>query len=215
MDFDLYKNRFEKAILAGDRLLASEIINDLVEKKSKINDIYENVIKRALYQVGLLWETGKISVATEHLASAIVESVLNELYSKIISKYRMDKVVVAASVEKEVHQIGIKMVADVFEMRGWNVHFLGADTPSSDLLKFIETVNPKLGALSMSIYFHYPELLKIIGMIRERFPDLAIIVGGQGLLHSTSDISEKYKNVHYLPDLYSLEEFISNIENYG
>ncbi len=34
MDFDLYKNRFEKAILAGDRLLASEIINDLVEKNA-------------------------------------------------------------------------------------------------------------------------------------------------------------------------------------
>jgi hypothetical protein len=36
MDFDLYKNRFEKAILAGDRLLASEIINDLVEKNQKL-----------------------------------------------------------------------------------------------------------------------------------------------------------------------------------
>lgn len=107
MEFDSVHKLFLKAILEGDRVMASDIISNLTENNNAINDIYEHVIRRALYDVGILWEEGKISVATEHLSSAIVESILNELYSKIISRYRTDKIVVAASVEKEVHQIGI------------------------------------------------------------------------------------------------------------
>lgn len=215
MEFDSVHKLFLKAILEGDRVMASDIISNLTENNNAINDIYEHVIRRALYDVGILWEEGKISVATEHLSSAIVESILNELYSKIISRYRTDKIVVAASVEKEVHQIGIKMVSDVFEMNGWNVHFLGADTPSKDLLKFIDTVNPGIVALSVSIYFHYPELLKIIETIRKKHPLLTIIIGGQGLMHSSGEITKQFERVYYFPDLYQLEEFIKKYEKYG
>jgi methanogenic corrinoid protein MtbC1 len=215
MEFDNDHKIFLKSLLEGDRVMASDIIYNLTVKNHTINDIYENVIRRALYDVGVLWEEGKISVATEHLSSAIVESILNELYSKIISRYRTDKIVVAASVEKEVHQIGIKMVSDVFEMNGWNVHFLGADTPSNDLLKFIDTVNPGIVALSVSIYFHYPELLKIIETIRKKHPLLTIIIGGQGLRHSSGEITKQFDRVYYFPDLYKLEEFIKNFDKYG
>ena len=215
MEFDNDHKIFLKSLLEGDRVMASDIIYNLTVKNHTINDIYENVIRRALYDVGVLWEEGKISVATEHLSSAIVESILNELYSKIISRYRTDKIVVAASVEKEVHQIGIKMVSDVFEMNGWNVHFLGANTPSKDLLKFIDTVNPGIVALSVSIYFHYPELLKIIETIRKKHPLLTIIIGGQGLRHSSGEITKQFDRVYYFPDLYKLEEFIKNFDKYG
>lgn len=215
MEFDNYHKTFLKALQEGDRVVASDIITNLTDNNHTINDIYEHIIRKALYDVGVLWEEGKISVATEHLSSAIVESILNELYTKIISRYRTDKIVVAASVEKEVHQIGIKMVSDVFEMNGWSVHFLGADTPSKDLVKFIDTVNPGIVALSVSIYFHYPELLKIIEIIRQRHPLLTIIIGGQGLRHSSGEITKQFDRVYYFPDLYKLEEFIKKFDKYG
>lgn len=215
MDFAPIQKQFLDGLLVGNRLVCSEIINKLVNEKTGINDIYENVIKAALYDVGEFWERGEISVASEHMASAIVESILNELYSKIISKSRMNNTVVASSVEKEAHQIGIKMVADIFEIHGWNVHFLGANTPLNDLIKFIEIVNPKIVALSMSIYFHINLLEEVIERIRALFPETLIIVGGQGLRYSQKDITCKYPNLLYFPNLYKLEEFINNIENNG
>jgi methanogenic corrinoid protein MtbC1 len=207
--------QFLDGLLAGDRLACSAIINSLVKDKTRINDIYESVIKTALYDLGELWERGEISVASEHMASAIVESILNELYSKIISKSRINNTVVASSVENEVHQIGIKMVADIFEIHGWNVHFLGANTPVNELIKFIEIVNPKIVALSISIYFHIHSLESMIERIKTHFPDILIIIGGQGLLHSQEDITSKYPNTLYYPDLYKLEDFISRLENNG
>lgn len=201
--------------MVGNRLSCSNIINDLVKDKVGINDIYENVIRVALYEVGELWERGEISVASEHMASAIVESILNELYSTIISKSRMNNTVVASSVENEAHQIGIKMVADVFEMQGWNVHFLGANTPLNDLIDFIEIVKPKVVALSISIYFHIHSLEQMIEKIKYQFPGIVVIVGGQGLRHTYKDIITKHPNLLYFPDLFKLEEFINKIEYNG
>jgi methanogenic corrinoid protein MtbC1 len=215
MDFTAIQKQFLDGLLVGNRLVCSQIINDLVKEKVGINDIYESVIRAALYDVGELWERGEISVASEHMASAIVESILNELYSKIISKSRMNNTVVASSVEQEAHQIGIKMVADVFEMHGWNVHFLGANTPLNDLIRFIEIVNPKIVALSMSIYFHIHLLEEVIERIRDLFPETIIIVGGQGLRLHQKEITGKYPNLLYFPDLYKLEEFIKSIEYNG
>ncbi|PKP06567.1 MAG: cobalamin-binding protein [Bacteroidetes bacterium HGW-Bacteroidetes-5] len=215
MDFTAVQRDFLEGLLVGNRLSCSNIINDLVKDKVGINDIYENLIRVALYEVGELWERGEISVASEHMASAIVESILNELYSTIISKSRMNNTVVASSVENEAHQIGIKMVADVFEMHGWNVHFLGANTPLKDLIRFIEIVNPKIVALSMSIYFHIHLLEEVINRIRDLFPETLIIVGGQGLRLHQKEITGKYPNLLYFPDLFKLEEFIKSIEYNG
>ena len=215
MDFKAIQKQFLDGLLVGNRLVCSEIINNLVSEKIGINDIYESVIRAALYDVGELWERGEISVASEHMASAIVESILNELYSKIISKSRMNNTVVASSVEREAHQIRIKMVADIFEIHGWNVHFLGANTPLNDLIKFIEIVNPKIVALSMSIFFHINLLEEVIERIRALFPETLIIVGGQGLRHYQKEITGKYPNLLYFPDLYKLEEFIISIEYNG
>ena len=113
MDYSVYQKSFLSAILAGDRNRGSAIIAELPDKGCTIEDIYEKVIRDSLYKVGDLWESGQISVASEHLASAIVESVLNEQYSKIISQIKTNKTVVAASVENEVHQIGRKTVSDI------------------------------------------------------------------------------------------------------
>ena len=116
-----------EALLHGDRLLSSKIATELADSPEAIKALYEDVVKESMYRIGQLWENGEISVASEHVASAIVEGVLNELYARVVSGRRTERTVVAACVEDEKHQIGIKMVADVFKMHGWNVYFLGAD----------------------------------------------------------------------------------------
>ncbi|OFZ07387.1 MAG: hypothetical protein A2322_05105, partial [Bacteroidetes bacterium RIFOXYB2_FULL_39_7] len=153
-------------------------------------------------------ESGQISVASEHLASAIVESVLNEQYSRIIFQIKTNKTVVAASVENEVHQIGIKMVSDIFEMSGFNVHYLGANNPLDDLVNFIDTVKPNILAVSVSINYHLNSLEKLIETIRDKYPNLIIITGGQGLRDNNKEIVKKYPNIMYIKDLYALEEFL-------
>jgi MerR family transcriptional regulator, light-induced transcriptional regulator len=70
---DLQKNDFIDALVAGNRFACSKIIRTLLKEKVPVIDIYEQVITQALYGIGDLWMSGKISVATEHLASAMVK----------------------------------------------------------------------------------------------------------------------------------------------
>lgn len=201
---------FLDLLLKGNHSSCSELVRKYLNDKITINELYEDVFKKALYDIGELWEYNKISVATEHLSSAIVEGLLNELYVNVVCDNKINKTVVVACVENEFHQIGIKMISDLFEMNGWNSYFLGANTPTKELIDFMKTVKPDLLALSLSIYFHFPVLENMIDAIRKDFPDMQILVGGQAFRHGGRSILEKYRNIIYKHDLPSTELFIKN-----
>jgi len=170
--------------------------------------LYEEVFKVALYQVGQLWETNQISVATEHIATAITEGILNEYFEQIISRRRLNRKVIVACVENEQHQVGVKMVADTFEMHGWESYFLGTGIPLLELIRYIHEVKPDLIAISLTVYFNFANLIKMINQLRDEFPDLQIIIGGQAFKHVSIEKVSNIRNVVMLNDLYLLEKFI-------
>lgn len=189
---------FYKALIAGNRQKCAEIAQLLINSDASVLEIYELVFRDSLYRVGEMWELGKISVATEHLASALVENLLNEFYYKILSEKKYGRNAVVACVENEQHQIGCKMVADVFEMNGWTAHFLGANTPTKKIVGFVKALNPDMLALSMSLYFHLPALEQMIQAVRAESPKLPIIVGGQGLTRGGDAVLTKYAGVRHI-----------------
>lgn len=200
---------FLNALLSGKRIAASQIVFDLLKSDETIEDIYEKVIRQALYHIGALWENGSISIPAEHLASAIVQAIQNELYSEILSQNKNSKTVVVACVENEQHQIGIRMVADIFEMNEWNSHFLGSGIPVGELIRFMKSVQSDMVALSVSLQFNISSLETMIQMIRKEMPGLMIIYGGQAFNRGGAEYFLKYSNVSYLKDLYELKLFLS------
>lgn len=198
-------------LLKGNRANCSSIARQYLEKNPSIKDLYEEVFKVALYEVGRLWETNQITVATEHLATAITEGILNELFEQIITKNKVNKKVVVACVQNEQHQVGIKMVADVFEMKGWESFFLGTGIPTSELVTFIREIKPDILAISLSVYFNFANLLKMLELLRSEFPELQIILGGQAFSRASDETLSHLGNVVLLPDLYLLEKYIETI----
>ncbi len=206
-----HKN-FLESLISGDRVSCSNYAHKYLEENHFIHDLYENVFKNSLYEIGKLWEYNQISVATEHLASAIVEAILNEFYHEVVSEEKNENTVILSCIEEEMHQIGIKMINDVFEMHGWNSYFLGANTPTKELVDYTKLIKPDLIAISMSIYFHLPNLEKTLKRIREEFPELPVLIGGQAFQHGGKEVLEQYGNVYYKPDLVSTESFIKKFK---
>jgi len=202
---------FLNELLKGNRASCSAIASDYLKNNPSIKDLYEEVFKVALHEVGLLWENNKITVATEHIATAIVEGIMNEHFEQIISDKRFNKKVVLACVENELHQVGIKMVADMFEMKGWESYFLGAGIPTNELIKFIHETKPDLLAISLSIYFNFTALIAMVKTINREFPELQIIIGGQAFSHITSEETKDLENILIFNDLYLLERYIDAI----
>jgi len=113
--------------------------------------------------------------------------------------------------EDEKHQVGIKMVADLFEMNGWESYFLGTGIPTRELVKFIGEIQPDVVAISLSIYFNYAKLVSMIETLRDQFPDLLILIGGQAFKHIPADGLSVIPKVLILSDLYMLDNLIKTL----
>ncbi len=204
-------SEFLAALLAGDRRRCAALTRQTLADGIPVIDLYQRLFQRALYRVGDLWERHQISVASEHLATSIVESLLNQIYPELISPRRTGKTIVVTSVEGELHQVGGKMVCDVFEMHGWDACYLGADTPTRELLRLLREQPPDLVGLSLSVYFHLGDLRATVDTIRAEFPALPILIGGQGLRHIGPTLFQDPK-VHYLADLSELNCFAATLQ---
>ncbi len=200
-------SRYLKLILEGDRMAASGHIKDLAAQGVSIQNIYEHIIKTALYQVGELWESNQVTVAEEHIATSVTESIMNELFYDIVSRQRQARKVVLGCVETEFHQVGVKMVADIFEMKGWDTYFPGSNVPANEMIRYIDKQSPDLVALSVSIYSHIPLLEKTLRLIRQK-SDLPVIIGGQAFRHGGQEVAERYPNTRYIANLKELEDYI-------
>ena len=207
---DILYDPFLEALLSGNKRSGSAYIHKLLEQGMAFPIVYEQVIKQALYRVGELWEHNKISVAEEHLATSISEAIMNELFAAIISPHRCSKKVLVGCVEQEQHQVGAKMVADMFESKGWDSYYLGANIPATELINFARQLKPDMIALSVSIYFHMPLFEKMVKTIYSELTSIPILVGGQAFRHGGSDVIERYSNTTLIKDLYDLEIFIDN-----
>ena len=205
-DYSFELNDYIDSLIKGDRKKCQALISKYLETNPNTTKIYEEVIKKSMYRVGEMWESNQISVATEHLATSITESLLNHIFQSVDSDRRVGKKVIIAGTEKENHQVGIKMVADLFEKHGWETFFLGGNVPTKDLILFLKTTEPDLLALSLSIYNNLPNLERMIAKIREIYPALPIIIGGRAFLTGGLDV--------YIPDMYILDIFIKNQNEY-
>ena len=174
---------YNTALLNGDRNSASNLILNAVKEGVSIEDIYMEVFQKSQYEVGRLWLSNKISVAKEHFCSAATQMIMSQLYPYIFSTERIGKKFVGASVGGELHEIGIRMVADFFEMKGWDTYYLGANAPSSTILKAVEENNADVIGLSIAMPYHRGLLADTISDIRESSigKDVKILIGGAAL----------------------------------
>ncbi|PKK90355.1 MAG: hypothetical protein CVV64_10355 [Candidatus Wallbacteria bacterium HGW-Wallbacteria-1] len=175
------KNLFLSALLEGEHKKCLKIANELVSEGIEIEDFYMNIVQPSMYEIGNLWEKGRVSVAQEYLASAIVGRVLVSI-SMIVSQTRekAGKIVVA-SAPNEYHEIGGWMISDIMEHSGWTVRYLGANMPCRDLLDLLRTFQPEILALSVTMAFNVLELKSIIASVRSdnSLSGIKIMVGGQ------------------------------------
>ncbi len=179
---DLY-NQFLKHLLQGNYNRCLLVSKEHVKSKEEMLKFFEYIIKPAMYQVGTLWADGEIYIAQEHLASSIVSRINSFLYSQFISLEVTKRKAVITSIANEFHEIGARIIADALEINGWDVNYLGANTPLEDLIDLLIINRPLLVGLSVSMPFNIDNLNKAVKRIREesKLEDIKILVGGKVL----------------------------------
>ena len=176
----LLRQEYLKEILAGKRKTALEIIMDAFRSGYSIPGLYMDVLQEALYEIGSLWENNRITVADEHLGTAITQFVMSNLYQHLeISGEQMGNSVITG-VQGELHQVGANMVSDILESDGWDVMFLGTNVPMDGVLQSIRTHKAKLFGISSTMFFNIPKVIQLVEAVRKEFGESAprIMLGG-------------------------------------
>lgn len=146
-----------------------------------VGEWWVNVVEPSMRKIGALWEEGRISVGQEHLATSITQRVMSVFYSKILDIPRPKGVVALAATPGELHEIGARMVADLLEIDGWDVHFTGANTPVESLITLLQTHKVRFLLLSTTLVSHLDQVIELIRLVRSANldPTPKILVGGQ------------------------------------
>ncbi len=169
-----------RALLRGDRQLGSRLVLQMAELGTPIKEIYLHVFLPTMHEIGRLWQINRISVAEEHYATAATQLIMSQLYSYIFSSKKIGRTVVVACVSGELHELGARMVADFFEIDGWDSYYTGANTPISDVVQAVIERRAGVLAISATIAHHIEEVKRLIDLVRDR-PECSgvkVIVGG-------------------------------------
>jgi methanogenic corrinoid protein MtbC1 len=174
--------RFIDAQLRGDRREALRVVEDGLACGASVTDLHEQVLEAAQREIGRLWQENLVTVAQEHMATAIANLVLTQLFERAQPAQRNDKRILVACVEGELHEFPARLVADALDLAGFSVRYLGANVPTDSLLAMIAANKPDMVALSATMSFHSTALREAVTRIRaEHGPSLPIAVGGAAL----------------------------------
>lgn len=196
------RSSFLNCLLKGETRVCLELADEFVKSSKDIAEFYLNIIQPAMYEVGRRWERGEVSVAQEHLASAIVARVMSSLYpAYVLATQRQHRKAVVTAAPNEFHEMGAHMISDFLEMDGWDVYYLGSNTPAAELKKMLLEKKPFLLAVSATMPFNLVPVEEIITMVRadKILADLKIMLGGL-VFNQDPHLSEQLGADGWAPD---------------
>lgn len=124
-------------------------------------------------------QTNEINIAQEHMATAISQLALAELFRYEDLPEPNGRKVIVACVEGEMHEFPARLVSDELDVAGFDVRFLGASVPLDSLISFIARESPDLLVISATMAFHADNVRSAVMRIRSVVPELPIAIGGQ------------------------------------
>lgn len=191
------RDRFVRAQLAGDRASAVAVVAEALADGVAVADVHLDITQWAQRRIGELWQDNRVSIAQEHVATAIALLAMSHLFPHWPRAARNGRKIVLACVEGELHDMGPRMLADFLEMAGYDVVLAGANVPTDDLVALVKSEAPSLVALSASLSFRLPALRTAIERLRaEVAPTLPIAVGGHAFTWSTNAATRLPVDVH-------------------
>lgn len=129
------------------------------------------VLAPVLELVGDGWASHELSVAQEHLISSSVRARLDSLLADARGEIR--GVAVLACVPEERHELGLLMLGTLLRADGWQVAYMGADSPLDDALDLAERLDAGAVCLSATLREHLASLKSV-----DVHPDVTLTLGG-------------------------------------
>lgn len=190
-DYHAIKGGYLGFILKNDTRGALQVITAAAAAGVSIEEIYTNILQEVMHEVGNLWHQNIITIDKEHYCTSTTQIALAQFYPIIFGSVKNGYKILTGCVGSELHEMGIRMISDLFEYHGWDSHYLGAAVPKEAILHAIKANRYDLVALSVTMPHHLPFCFEIVKAIRQQEPTIKIAVGGRAF-QVTDDLCKKW-----------------------
>jgi methanogenic corrinoid protein MtbC1 len=182
---DALRERLDGLLVEHDRPgVVTEALRAVDAGEVDIPTLYHDVLVPAIKHVGENWQFGRMRIWEEHLASAAVRNVVEALYPRVLELKAAGspagRSVVLACVVDERHDLGLRMLSDVFEVNGWTTYYLGADTPTIQIVDAASMLRADLVLLASVTLFDRLQTRHVLDDIHRRLPDTRVVVACSG-----------------------------------
>src|SRR5918994_5417723 len=201
---DVRATEFRSAAFRAAQCLAAGELHAVLERAAfslGVPAFLDQVAAPSIREIGDGWQDGTISVGQEHLATAVFRRVLGWIIETFEINEAAARVVVATP-PRQMHELGALMAAAAGGTEGWEVIYLGADLPVSDILGGVRQVGAKALALSIVQPTNSSDLIEDLEQIREGLgPEVHLFLGGAAVTQQP----ERFSGIGRVMD--SLGEF--------
>lgn len=175
---DKSRKQLYKKLTDGDINSCVQIYNDFI-KIFNFVDFFDKILKPVMYQIGEEWANNKISIATEHVASNVAQTLVKIIMNKVTASGSKNKILLCVPVGEE-HHLGCDVIETFLTSKGYKVFNMKTSIPSESLLNFIEHNNPDVVMVSITLEDNLKAGQRLVKKIKENFK-VPIIVGGYAI----------------------------------
>jgi MerR family transcriptional regulator, light-induced transcriptional regulator len=184
----------ESCLRTHDREGAVRAIIEAVDGGLAIEDLYTLVLEPFLESVGRGWQEGRTAVWEEHLIVGAVRAAIESLYPRVLERKALLRAVPLTVAffcpPEETHDVGLRMLADRFDLRGFRTVYIGAATPVQEMVKCVRAVGADVVCLSASTHFQRAALLEVVTSLHQLLPEVRIVAGGPAFAHTDAGWEE-------------------------
>lgn len=192
------KEQLYKKLAEGDIQSSLKIYEEYI-KSFNPSDFFDKILKPVMYSIGEDWANGRISIATEHVASNVAQTLVKIIMDRVSGASNKRKILICVPLGEE-HHLGCDVLETYLSIKGFKVYNMGTSVPTEAILSFINNNKPDIVFLSITLEDNLGAGQRLVNKIKEQF-DIPILVGGFAL---KSDKTPKF-NAKVIADT-SLEE---------
>ena len=183
------QDKLKTAVLKGNRNGIVKITKEALESGEKPAELLNQVLLPAINQVGEFFDQGKyflpqLIASAEAMKNSI--EVLEPLLQTGGTGEKMP-VVVIATVEGDIHDIGKNLVALMLKNHGFHVIDLGKDVPQAKILESAKEHHAEFIALSALMTTTMQRMREIVAAAKEEGITAKIIIGGAVITQEYAD----------------------------
>ena len=177
-------------------------IYETFTKGSTPAEFFEKILRPVMYEVGDLWASNKLSVASEHIASNIAHDLVKIVGERISRADGRGKILVCTPPGEE-HNLGCNILESFLQSKRYTVYNLSPNAPTEDVIDFMGNNKPDLVLVSITLEENIKPGQRFVKKLTEKF-DIPVLVGGLALENSKGKFSGTIIQEKSLPSIYNL-----------